>query len=78
MLGVRLDDETERMLGSVARAQGRTKSDVARGAIRRYVELNDEAYRAEAKRQSRVAAGSGAPSEDAAWEALADHSGWTS
>lgn len=52
MLGVRLDDDLEQRLTAVARTQGRSKSDIARDAVRRYVELHDEAYLAEARRQS--------------------------
>ncbi|QJU58826.1 ribbon-helix-helix protein, CopG family [Sphingomonas sp. AP4-R1] len=64
MLGVRLDSELEQRLAAVARSQGRSKSDIAREAVRRYVDLHDEAFRAEAKRQSlragaREAAGAG-------------------
>ena len=71
MLGIRLDGETERLLDSVARAQGRSKSEVGRDAIRRYVELNDVAYRAEAKRQSLNAVARGWTEEDAYWESIA-------
>jgi RHH-type transcriptional regulator, rel operon repressor / antitoxin RelB len=56
MLGVRLDDELEARLTAVARSQGRSKSDIARDAVRRYVELHDAAFRAEARRQSERAA----------------------
>ncbi|SEN22114.1 RHH-type transcriptional regulator, rel operon repressor / antitoxin RelB [Sphingomonas gellani] len=52
MLGVRLDEDLERRLAAVARSQGRSKSDIAREAVRRYVDLHDEAYRREARRQS--------------------------
>ena len=52
MLGVRLDTELEERLAAVARTQGRSKSDIAREAVRRYVDLHDEAYRREAARQS--------------------------
>jgi RHH-type rel operon transcriptional repressor/antitoxin RelB len=52
MLGVRLDTELEERLAAVARTQGRSKSDIAREAVRRYVDLHDEAYRREARRQS--------------------------
>ena len=34
MLGVRLDEELERRLAAVARSQGRSKSDIAREAVR--------------------------------------------
>ncbi|MEN2785234.1 ribbon-helix-helix protein, CopG family [Sphingomonas qilianensis] len=77
MLGVRLDTDLEQRLTAVARTQGRSKSDIARDAVRRYVELHDEAYRAEARRQSlRAAARDGGEdwafleaveSEDGAW-----------
>lgn len=56
MLGVRLDEELEHRLAAVARTQGRSKSDIAREAVRRYVEQHDEAFRAEARRQSLRAA----------------------
>ncbi len=52
MLGVRLDEELEQRLAAVARSQGRSKSDIAREAVRRYVDLHDEAFRREARRQS--------------------------
>ena len=52
MLGVRLDTELEERLAAVARTQGRSKSDIAREAVRRYVDLHGEAYRREARRQS--------------------------
>ena len=52
MLGVRLDTDLEHRLASVARTQGRSKSDIAREAVRRYVDLHDEAFRAEARRQT--------------------------
>ena len=71
MLGVRLDAELERKLAGVARTQGRSKSDIARDAVRRYVEQHDEAFLAEARRQSLRAAARGRSEEDVAWEALA-------
>lgn len=70
MLGVRLDADLERRLASVARSQGRSKSDIARDAVRRYVEKHDRAFLAEAKRQS-LAASARWTGEDEAWEALA-------
>jgi RHH-type transcriptional regulator, rel operon repressor / antitoxin RelB len=70
MLGVRLDDELERRLTTVARSQGRSKSDIARDVIRRYVDQHDAAYLAEAKRQSLAAAARGWTEEDEAWEKL--------
>lgn len=71
MLGVRLDNELERRLASVARTQGRSKSDIARDAVRRYVDMHDNAYLAEARRQSLAAAARGWTADDEAWEALA-------
>ena len=70
MLGVRLDSELEERLAAVARTQGRSKSDIAREAVRRYVERHDEAFLAEAKRQSLAAAALGWAEEDDAWERL--------
>ncbi len=71
MLGVRLDDELERRLTSVARSQGRSKSDIARDAVRRYVDQHDQAFLAEARRQSLAASARGWTREDEAWESLA-------
>lgn len=71
MLGVRLDDELERRLTAVARGQGRSKSDIARDAVRRYVEQHDQAFLAEARRQSLRAAARGSSDEHRSWEALA-------
>lgn len=48
MLGIRLDDETERGLARAARRTGRTKSDIARDAIREFlgrVEMDAELER---------------------------------
>ena len=59
MLGVRIDSELEQRLAAVARSQGRSKSDIAREAVRRYVERHDEAFLAEAKRQSLRGIGAG-------------------
>jgi len=71
MLGVRLDDDLEQRLTAVARGQGRSKSDIARDAVRRYVDQHDAAFLAEAKRQSQRAVARGRTEEDDAWEALA-------
>jgi RHH-type rel operon transcriptional repressor/antitoxin RelB len=70
MLGVRLDNELEERLAAVARTQGRSKSDIAREAVRRYVERHDEAFLAEAKRQSLQATARGWTEEDEEWERL--------
>jgi RHH-type rel operon transcriptional repressor/antitoxin RelB len=70
MLGVRLDSDLEERLAAVARTQGRSKSDIAREAVRRYVERHDEAFLAEARRQSLAAAALGWTEDDEAWERL--------
>lgn len=74
MLGVRLDTELEERLAAVARTQGRSKSDIAREAVRRYVDLHDEAYRREARRQSTRASKRDTPEDFAFWNALARES----
>jgi len=71
MLGVRLDSELEERLAAVARTQGRSKSDIAREAVRRYVERHDEAFLAEAKRQSLRAAARDRTTDDWEWADLA-------
>ncbi|WP_298091907.1 ribbon-helix-helix protein, CopG family [uncultured Sphingomonas sp.] len=71
MLGVRLDTELEERLAAVARTQGRSKSDIAREAVRRYVDLHDEAYRREARRQSERASRRDEAEDFALWNALA-------
>jgi RHH-type rel operon transcriptional repressor/antitoxin RelB len=72
MLGVRLDSELEERLAAVARTQGRSKSDIAREAVRRYVERHDEAFLAEAKRQSLRAAARVRDVEAEDWNYLLD------
>jgi RHH-type rel operon transcriptional repressor/antitoxin RelB len=72
MLGVRLDSELEERLAAVARTQGRSKSDIAREAVRRYVERHDEAFLAEAKRQSLRAAARVRDIEAEDWNYLLD------
>ena len=77
MLGVRLDDDLEYRLTSVARSQGRSKSDIAREAVRRYVDLHDAALREEARRQSLRAAARDRDDDVAFWEAIeAEDGGW--
>ncbi|MBI2896793.1 MAG: ribbon-helix-helix protein, CopG family [Deltaproteobacteria bacterium] len=57
-LAVRLDPPLQRDLGAIARRQKRSKSDVVREAIRRYLE--SDALAAEARKQSlRVSRGRG-------------------
>jgi RHH-type rel operon transcriptional repressor/antitoxin RelB len=70
MLGVRLDSELEERLAAVARTQGRSKSDIAREAVRRYVERHDEAFLAEAKRQSLTAAAQDRQAVDEDWDVM--------
>lgn len=70
MLGVRLDEELEQRLATVARTQGRSKSDIAREAVRRYVDLHDEAFRREARRQSLRASRRDVQADYAFWEAV--------
>ncbi|MCK8455722.1 type II toxin-antitoxin system RelB family antitoxin [Sphingomonas faeni] len=70
MLGVRLDSELEERLAAVARTQGRSKSDIAREAVRRYVERHDEAFLAEAKRQSLAAAAQDRHAIDEDWDVM--------
>ena len=70
MLGVRLDSELEERLAAVARTQGRSKSDIAREAVRRYVERHDEAFLAEARRQSLAAADHYRQAGEEDWDAL--------
>jgi RHH-type rel operon transcriptional repressor/antitoxin RelB len=50
MFGIRLEPELDRRLAALAKQQGKTKSDLAREAIRRFLLENDLV--AEAKRQS--------------------------
>ena len=71
MLGLRIDTALEGRLTAVARVQGRTKSEVVRDAVRRYVDHHDAGFRAEARRQSRNAAARGWTEEDAFWESVA-------
>jgi len=70
MLGVRLDSELEERLAAVARTQGRSKSDIAREAVRRYVERHDEAFLAEARRQSMTPAARDRAVQDENWDFL--------
>ena len=70
MPGVRLDETTGRKLGDLARRTRRTKSDIAREAIARFVRHQDEALMVEAPRRSADAVARGWTEEDANWEAL--------
>lgn len=70
MLGVRLEPELEASLASLAKRTRRSKSDIARQAIRHYIGSNDDTFLAEAKRQSLHAAQFDDPEEDAFWESI--------
>lgn len=67
ILGIRLEPELARRLEWLARATGRPKSDLARAALRGYLDANVD----EARRQSLLA--SRAP----AVELTADDTGWS-
>ena len=70
MLGVRLEPELEAQLTAVANACGRTKSDIAREAVRRYVKEHDLAYRAECRRQSLIITALPRTPDDDFWDGL--------
>ncbi|WP_426163758.1 CopG family transcriptional regulator [Sandarakinorhabdus sp. DWP1-3-1] len=70
-LGLRIDTQLESRLAAVAKTQGRSKSEVARDAVRLRVDRNDVALRAEARRQSLNAAARGWTEEEAYWESSA-------
>lgn len=67
MLGIRLEPELARRLDWLARATGRPKSDLAREALRSYLDANV----VEARRQSLLA------SQAPVGEFTADDTGWT-
>lgn len=69
MIGVRIDKEMQGKLEALSRRTGRSKSDVAREAIRRYLEAHDLA--AEARLQSHLASAAPEP------ELVFDDRGWT-
>ena len=71
MLGVRLDPKTDRLLASVAKRRGTTKSAVAREAIHRYLVQLDLA--ASAREQSLRAA----KADELEAELPHDDRGWT-
>ncbi len=72
MLGIRLDAELERRLEMLARDAGRSKSDLAREALRRYVAEHD--LTAAAREQSLRAVAAGSASADCL---DVDERGWT-
>ena len=70
MLGVRLDPETERRLEALARRERRSKSAIVREVVAKAVRARDEAYLAEARRQSIEASRRENPEDYAFWEAI--------
>ena len=71
MLGIRIEPELERELERLAKHTGRSKSEVARDAIRRYVQAHN--FSTEARAQSLRAS-----ARDSAGDLLAfDDRGWT-
>ena len=75
MFGIRLEPELENKLAAVARRRGRTKSDLAREAIRRY--LSEDGLAAEARRQSLLVSKSEAEQEALDFaEHATDIEGW--
>ena len=71
MLGVRLDQDVERDLSEVARRLHRSKSDIAREAITKFVRSKNLALVAEARRQSENAVKRGWSDDDAHWDSIA-------
>jgi RHH-type transcriptional regulator, rel operon repressor / antitoxin RelB len=75
MLGIRLEPDLDRRLAALAKRQGKTKSDLAREAIRRY--LMDDDLAAEARRQSLlVSEGDGEQRALDFIDEVADLEGW--
>ncbi len=75
MFGIRLERDLDQRLAALAKRQGRTKSDLAREAIRRY--LIDDALAAEARRQSLLVSKGGSEPEALDFiEHAADQDGW--
>ena len=71
MLGVRLDPELEQMLERVADTQNRSKSEIARQAIRRYVEAHDVAFQAKISAQLKALAALPWTDDDQDWAEMA-------
>ena len=75
MLGIRLEQDLDQRLAALAKRQGRTKSDLAREAIRRY--LMDDGLAAEARRQSLLVSKGGGEEDVLDFiEQTADLEGW--
>ena len=75
MFGIRLERDLDQRLAALAKRQGRTKSDLAREAIRRYLMGDDLA--AEARRQSLLVSRSNSEQDALDFiEYAADQEGW--
>ncbi len=75
MFGIRLEPKLDRRLAALAKQQGKTKSDLAREAIRRYLLENDLIM--EARRQSLLVSKSTGDREALDFiENAADLEGW--
>ncbi len=75
MFGIRLEPNLDQKLAALAKRQGRTKSDLAREAIRRY--LLDDDLAAEAHRQSLLVSKSDSEQNTLDFiEHAADRKGW--
>ena len=75
MFGIRLEPDLDHRLAALAKRQGRTKSDLAREAIRRYLLEDDLA--AEARKQSLLVRKSGGEKDALDFiEQATDLEGW--
>ena len=75
MFGIRLEPKLDRRLAALAKQQGKTKSDLAREAIRRYLLENDLVV--EARRQSLLVSKGTSDRDTLAFiENAADLEGW--
>jgi len=75
MFGIRLEEELDHKLATIAKQRGLTKSDLVREAIRRFLDENGLA--SEARRQSLLV--SGRKGEEEALDSIehtADLDGW--
>ena len=66
-----LPDDLAARLATFARVEGRSVSEVVSDAVQAYLDKYDQAYRAEARRQSANAAARGWTKEDHFWESVA-------
>jgi predicted transcriptional regulator len=76
MLGIRLEAELDRRLTTVARQTGRSKSELVREALRRFLNGND--LISEARRQSLLVAGRMDNQDiDTFIDEVSDQDGWS-